>query len=30
VIALKQPNNTGQLRAAAWSRWAYRTRLHRF
>ena len=30
MIALKQRNNTGQLRAAAWSRWAYRARLHRF
>ena len=30
MIALKQRNNTGQLRAAAGSRWAYRTRLHRF
>ena len=30
MIALKQRNNTSQLRAAAWSRWACRTRLHRF
>jgi hypothetical protein len=30
MIALKQLNDTGQLRAAAGSRRAYRTRLHRF
>src|SRR5271165_1842100 len=30
IIALKQANNTGELRAAAWSRWACRTRLHHF
>ena len=30
MITLKERNNTGQLRASAWSRRACRTRLHRF